>query len=369
MPRSRYSGSHPSTQMTTVGRCGFRYRRPFSSIVSDIARSPPHAPAARASPLPRKRVEAIHQSTPSPRLRGEGWGQGRPRDRHTFFDIPRQRRGCLRAVSRTLVPVACRSFYGVCAAAGLWPRARCRMRHRKPRPRLGRPQSPGTGRRRRYRLPYIAFAQSLSGAAGIDFVVGDACRLPYANGSFAATMAQLSLNFVPNAAQAVREMRRVMRPGGVVVAAVWDFRGGLVFQRLFWDTTAGLDPAAGAARDRLFSGPLALPDGLPLLWRDAGYRRGRAQFDHDSYGVRRFRRLLGTAAGRSRTRRRLCRRPGARTAPADRGAGTRRLSLRRAGWSALADGDCVGGARHRPLTLLLQFRPCGGGQTGILPAC
>jgi AcrR family transcriptional regulator len=51
---------------------------------------------------------------------------------------------------------------------------------------------------------------------------------------------------------------------------VWDFRGGLVFQRLFWDTAAGLDPDAGSARDRLFSAPLALPDGLPALWRAAG---------------------------------------------------------------------------------------------------
>src|SRR5439155_16220076 len=40
MPCSIYSGSHPSTQMTTVGHCGVRYRRPFSSIVSDIAAPP-----------------------------------------------------------------------------------------------------------------------------------------------------------------------------------------------------------------------------------------------------------------------------------------------------------------------------------------
>jgi SAM-dependent methyltransferase len=119
-------------------------------------------------------------------------------------------------------------------------------------------------------MPYIAFARSRPGAASIGFAVGDACRLPYADRSFAAALAQLSLNFVPDAAQAVREMRRVVQPGGVVAAAVWDFRGGLVFQRLFWDTAAGLDSDAGAARDRLFSGPLALPDGLPMLWHDAG---------------------------------------------------------------------------------------------------
>jgi SAM-dependent methyltransferase len=118
--------------------------------------------------------------------------------------------------------------------------------------------------------PYIAFARSRPGAAGIGFAVGDASRLPYADSSFAAALAQLALNFVPDAGQAVREMRRVVRPDGVVAAAVWDFRGGLVFQRLFWDTAAGLDPDAGAARDRLFSGPLALPDGLPTLWRETG---------------------------------------------------------------------------------------------------
>jgi SAM-dependent methyltransferase len=116
--------------------------------------------------------------------------------------------------------------------------------------------------------PYIAFARS-SGAA-VEFAVGDACRLPYPDRSFVAALAQLSLNFVPDAAAALREMRRVVMPGGIIAAAVWDFRGGLVFQRLFWDTAAGLEAGAGAARDRLFSGRLALPDGLPALWRDAG---------------------------------------------------------------------------------------------------
>lgn len=119
-------------------------------------------------------------------------------------------------------------------------------------------------------LLYVAFARSRPDSAGVDFAVGDAGRLRYADGSFAAALAQLSLNFVGDAAAAVREMRRVVRTGGVAAAAVWDFRGGLVFQRLFWDTAAGLDPAAGAARDRLFSSPLALPEGLPPLWSEAG---------------------------------------------------------------------------------------------------
>jgi hypothetical protein len=65
-------------------------------------------------------------------------------------------------------------------------------------------------------------------------------------------------------------MRRVVRPGDAIAAVVWDFRGGLVYQRLLWDTAAGVDPGAGAGRDRLFSHPLALPDGLVDLLRRGG---------------------------------------------------------------------------------------------------
>ncbi len=65
-------------------------------------------------------------------------------------------------------------------------------------------------------------------------------------------------------------MRRVTHAGGVVAAAVWDFRGGLLYQRLLWDTAAALFEGAGRERDRLFSHALALPDGLVELWRVAG---------------------------------------------------------------------------------------------------
>jgi len=118
--------------------------------------------------------------------------------------------------------------------------------------------------------PYIAYARTQVGASSLEYTIGDATALDHGDGAFAGTAAQLVLNFVSNANVAIGEMRRVTRSGGTVVAAVWDFRGGLVYQRLFWDTAAGLDPRAGAARDRLFSGALALPDGLPKLFGAAG---------------------------------------------------------------------------------------------------
>ena len=118
--------------------------------------------------------------------------------------------------------------------------------------------------------PYIAFARARAVAATPVFEVADAAALRYADGRFAGVATQLVLNFVGDPLMALRDMIRVTRPGGVLVAAVWDFRGGLVYQRLFWDTAAGIDPAAGAARDKLFSGALALPDGLPALFERAG---------------------------------------------------------------------------------------------------
>jgi SAM-dependent methyltransferase len=118
--------------------------------------------------------------------------------------------------------------------------------------------------------PYIDFAQQTAAAAGPRFDRGDLCRLPYAEAAFSGAGSQLVLNFVNDADLAVREMRRVTRRDGVVAAAIWDFRGGLVYQRLFWDTAASIDPKAGAVRDRLFSAPLAMPDGLMRLFASNG---------------------------------------------------------------------------------------------------
>jgi SAM-dependent methyltransferase len=113
---------------------------------------------------------------------------------------------------------------------------------------------------------YIAFARSQASFEGLHFQVADAARLPFADGSYGGAAAQLVLNFVADPIGALNEMKRVLVAGGRLVAAVWDFRGGLVYQRIFWDTAAGIDPGAATTRDKLFSGVLALPDGLLRLF-------------------------------------------------------------------------------------------------------
>jgi SAM-dependent methyltransferase len=117
---------------------------------------------------------------------------------------------------------------------------------------------------------YVAFAAARLDDRRVRFAVGDADRLPFRDAVFDRSLSLLALNFVADPPAALAELRRVTRPGGTVGAAVWDMAGGLVYQRLFWDTAAALDPAADRARARQFSLPLTTPGALAGAFRDCG---------------------------------------------------------------------------------------------------
>ena len=117
---------------------------------------------------------------------------------------------------------------------------------------------------------YITYAQSRRTGDQPTFETGDACALAYQDGRFAGVAAQLLFLFIPKPVLALREMARVARPGGTVAAAVWDSRGGLVFQRMMWDTAVAIDPNARVARDSLFANPVAIPGGLAGFFGEAG---------------------------------------------------------------------------------------------------
>ncbi len=130
--------------------------------------------------------------------------------------------------------------------------------------------------------PYLDFARGREELKAVEFLKQDAQGIDFPDASFDGAGALIALNFMSDPLQAAREMVRVVRPGGTLVAAAWDFRGGLIYQRLLWDTAAGIDPAAARTRDKIFANPLALPDGMANLWRSAGL----AQVERHSETVR-----------------------------------------------------------------------------------
>jgi SAM-dependent methyltransferase len=107
-----------------------------------------------------------------------------------------------------------------------------------------------------YSPVYLAAAKAKPGLAGVSFAQGDASQLPQADACFDRALSLLVLQFVPEAARAITEMRRVVRPGGTVAAAVWDMQGGFLMQRLFWDTAACVTSDGEAMRARAYSRPL-----------------------------------------------------------------------------------------------------------------
>jgi ubiquinone/menaquinone biosynthesis C-methylase UbiE len=117
---------------------------------------------------------------------------------------------------------------------------------------------------------YIDHARRHNQDSRIAFEVGDACAMQFADHSFDRALSMLVLHFVPQAERAIVEMRRVVKPGGVVAAAVWDVRGGLVANRIFLDTAAALDPAANEHRAKNYTRPMTKPGELAQAWRAAG---------------------------------------------------------------------------------------------------
>lgn len=117
---------------------------------------------------------------------------------------------------------------------------------------------------------FVAEAQRRNTDRRITIQQADACALPFPDASFDRALSLLVLHFVPDAATAVREMRRVVRPGGTVAAAVWDLQGGMPNMRMAWDTIVALDASTAPLRDEAYSRPMTRPAEMHEAWSGAG---------------------------------------------------------------------------------------------------
>jgi len=112
---------------------------------------------------------------------------------------------------------------------------------------------------------FLDFARSCLNDRRIELRSGDARALPIENGTFDVAVAGLVLNFVPEPAKAVLEMKRALRPGGIIAIYVWDYAGEMQLMRRFWEVAAALDSAAHELDEgRRF--PICRPEALRALF-------------------------------------------------------------------------------------------------------
>jgi SAM-dependent methyltransferase len=118
--------------------------------------------------------------------------------------------------------------------------------------------------------PFIARASAALTDPRASFRLGSAADTGLPDGAADVVVAGLVLNFVPDVEAALGEWRRVLAPGGVVGAYVWDYGRGMGFIRQFWDAAVAVDPAA-AALDQGGQSGVAAAGQLEAAVRAAGF--------------------------------------------------------------------------------------------------
>jgi SAM-dependent methyltransferase len=112
----------------------------------------------------------------------------------------------------------------------------------------------------------LAYARARPGTPGVHYLEGDAMQLPLPDGSVDAGVMALVLFFLDDPALGVRELARVVRPGGMVAAYHWDMEGGGFPLEAFLQVlreagrTPHLPPSVWAST----------PAASERLWREAG---------------------------------------------------------------------------------------------------
>jgi SAM-dependent methyltransferase len=113
--------------------------------------------------------------------------------------------------------------------------------------------------------PFVAAAGER--APGADVRQAPAEELPWEDDRFDAALSQLVVNFMRDADAGVSEMRRVVKPGGMVAACTWSYANDMQMLRGFWDAARKLD---SGAPDEGSTMPYRSVEELDELWRRVG---------------------------------------------------------------------------------------------------
>ena len=88
--------------------------------------------------------------------------------------------------------------------------------------------------------PFVVAARERHPGVRVELAPAEA--MPFDEGQFAASLAQLVVHFMSDPIAGIHEMTRVTREGGVVAACVWDLAGGRAPLGPFWKAARQLDP-------------------------------------------------------------------------------------------------------------------------------
>jgi ubiquinone/menaquinone biosynthesis C-methylase UbiE len=121
-----------------------------------------------------------------------------------------------------------------------------------------------------YEQQFVDAARERNTDPRITIQQGDAHNLPFADGQFDRALSMLVLHFVSDPERATAEMRRVVRPGGIAAATVWDNFGGQPAIRMFWDTVAAIEPRAAERRSAAMIRPMTQRGELAGAFSRAG---------------------------------------------------------------------------------------------------
>jgi ubiquinone/menaquinone biosynthesis C-methylase UbiE len=122
----------------------------------------------------------------------------------------------------------------------------------------------------------IARERAADAMVEIDFVEGDAQELPFEDASFDRVVSVFGHMFAPDHRRTAEEVKRVLRPDGVIAVACWVPDGSI--GRMFRTMAELVPPPPGGEPPNLWG----TEDHVRELWGDAEFERQEIEWTDDS---------------------------------------------------------------------------------------